>query len=259
MSVLYFVCGYAWRAVRGRAWSAVVRAPAKALLKSALGFLLLVPAQGSLAQALQSNADPWEGINRPLYAFNQAFDGYIVKPVTITYDKTLPGFAKRGVSNFLDNLDDLNVIVNDILQLKVNNAMRDSGRLLLNTTAGLGGFLDVASEVGLYKNYEDFGQTLGHWGVGDGGYMVLPFLGASTLRDTIGFIPDTLLNPIGWLPESEERAALFALDTIDTRLGYLAAESMITGDEYEFVRNAYLQRREYLVNDGEVYDEFDEF
>jgi phospholipid-binding lipoprotein MlaA len=229
------------------------------LKQAATGFLLVVAAQGGFAQALQPDPDPWEGINRPLYAFNEVFDGYIVKPVTVTYDKVLPTFAKRGVSNFLDNLDDINVIVNDMLQLKMDNAMRDSGRLLLNTTAGLGGLLDVASEVGLYKNYEDFGQTLGYWGVGDGGYMVLPFLGASTLRDTIGFIPDTLLNPIGWLHESEERAALFALDTVDTRLGYLAAESMITGDEYEFVRNAYLQRREYLVNDGEVYDELDEF
>jgi phospholipid-binding lipoprotein MlaA len=246
MQVLYSVCGYALRAVRRR-------------ICSIAASIFVVGAQGSFAQAVQSDIDPWEGINRPLYAFNDAFDGYIVKPVTLTYDRVVPGVAKRGVSNFLDNLDDVNVIANDLLQLKMRNAMRDSGRLLLNTTAGLGGFLDVASEVGLYKNYEDFGQTLGHWGVGDGGYLVLPFLGASTVRDTIGFIPDTLLNPIGWAHESEERAVLYALDTIDTRLGYVAAESMITGDEYEFVRNAYLQRREYLVNDGEVYDEFDEF
>jgi phospholipid-binding lipoprotein MlaA len=243
MSVLNFVCGYASRAV------GVVLA-----LVSALA------APGAVAQALQSSdPDPWEGLNRQLYAFNELFDGYIVRPVAVTYNKAMPGFARRGVHNFLENLDDVNVVANDLFQLKMNNAMRDSGRLLLNSTAGLGGFLDVASEVGLYKSHEDFGQTLGHWGVGDGGYMVLPFLGASTLRDTIGFIPDTLLNPLGWAHESEERAALFALDTVDTRLGYLAAESMITGDEYEFVRNAYLQRREYLVNDGKVYDEFDEF
>jgi phospholipid-binding lipoprotein MlaA len=240
MQVLYFVCGYALRAVRGRLWP--------------VALLLLGLAQGSAAQS-----DPWEGINRPLYAFNEVFDDYIVRPVTVTYDKALPGFAKRGVSNFLDNLDDVNVVANDLLQLKMNNALRDSGRLLLNTTAGLGGFLDVASELGLYKNYEDFGQTLGYWGVGDGGYLVLPFLGASTVRDTIGFVPDVLLNPISWITDSKTRSALYALDTVDTRLGYLAAESMITGDEYEFVRNAYLQRREYLVVDGEVYDEFDEF
>lgn len=250
MQVLNFVCGDALRAVRGRLWLA-------ALKRQFTGVLLAALAPVSFAQS--QPVDPWEGINRPLYAFNEVFDGYIVKPVTLTYNKALPAFARRGVSNFLDNLDDVNVIANDLLQLKMNNAMRDSGRLLLNTTAGLGGFIDVASEVGLYKNYEDFGQTLGHWGMGDGGYLVLPFLGASTVRDTVGFIPDTLLNPIGWVRDSETRAALFALDTIDTRLGYLAAESMITGDEYEFVRNAYLQRREYLVNDGAVYDEFDEF
>lgn len=252
MQVQNFVCGYALRAVRGRLWERP-----RLVGKVLTGFLSLAAAQGAAAQALQP--DPWERVNRPLYAFNEAFDDYIVRPVAVTYDRALPRFAKRGVSNFLDNLDDVNVIANDLLQLKMNNALRDSGRLLLNTTAGMGGFLDVASELGLYKNYEDFGQTLGYWGVGDGGYLILPFLGASTVRDTIGFVPDVLLNPLGWAQESEERAALFALDTVDTRLGYLAAESMITGDEYEFVRNAYLQRREYLVHDGEVYDEFDEY
>jgi phospholipid-binding lipoprotein MlaA len=171
----------------------------------------------------------------------------------------VPTFAKRGVGNFFANLDDVNVIANDLLQLKMDNALRDSCRLLLNTTAGMGGLLDVASEVGLYKNYEDFGQTLGHWGVGDGGYLVVPFLGASTVRDTVGMVPDLLLNPVSWITDSKTRSALYALDTVDTRLSYVAAESMITGDEYEFVRNAYLQRREYLVHDGEVYDEFDEY
>ena len=245
MQVVKFVCGYALRAVRGHLWPAVV-AP-----------LLLVIAQSSAAQATES--DPLERINRPLYAFNQAFDGYLVRPVAVTYNEVMPGFAKRGVSNFLDNLDDVNVIVNDLLQLKMDAALRDSCRLVLNSTAGLGGLLDVATELGLYKNNEDFGQTLGHWGVGDGGYLVVPFLGASTVRDTVGMIPDMLLNPIYWVTDSKTRSTLFAIDTVDTRIGYLAAESMITGDEYEFVRNAYLQRREYLVHDGEVYDEFDEF
>jgi phospholipid-binding lipoprotein MlaA len=214
-------------------------------------------AQSGFAQAPLS--DPWEGINRPLYAFNQLFDGYIVRPIAVTYDNVVPPFAKRGVTNFFANLDDVNVIANDLLQLKMNNAMRDSGRLLLNSTAGMGGLLDVASEVGLYKNYEDFGQTLGYWGVGDGGYLVLPFLGASTVRDTIAYVPDVLLNPVYWVTDSNARSAYYALDTVDTRLSYVAAESMISGDEYEFVRNAYLQRREYLVNDGVVYDEFDEY
>ncbi len=250
MQVLKFVCGYALRAVRGRLQSATGLSAAGLLSLSAF-------APASFAQTPE--ADPWEGINRPLYAFNQVFDGYLVRPVAVTYDNVMPGFAKPGVSNFLDNLDDVNVIANDLMQLKMNNAMRDSGRFLLNTTAGMGGFLDVASELGLYKNYEDFGQTLGHWGIGDGGYLVLPFLGASTVRDTVGMVPDMLLNPFYWVNDSDARTALFTIDTVDTRLSYVAAESMITGDEYEFVRNAYLQRREYLVNDGEVYDEFDEY
>lgn len=247
MQVLTFVCGYALRTVRGRLWP------------FAAGLFMLGIAQGSAAQSAPRDPDPWEGLNRPLYAFNQVFDGYIVRPVAVTWNNVMPAFAKRGVSNFLDNLDDVNVIANDLMQLKMNAALRDSGRLLLNTTAGLGGFIDVASEFGLYKNYEDFGQTLGHWGIGDGGYVVLPFLGASTVRDTVGMVPDLLLNPIYWVTDSKARTALYAIDTVDTRVGYLAAESMITGDEYSFVRNAYLQRREYLVNDGAVYDEFDEY
>lgn len=244
MQSLNFVCGDALRAVRRRMWSLL-----------AAGSLLCC--QSTLAQT--PHTDPWEGINRPLYAFNEVFDGYLVRPVTVAYDKAMPTLAKRGVRNFLNNLDDVNVIANDLLQLKMRNALEDSCRFVLNTTAGLGGFLDVGSELGLYKNYEDFGQTLGHWGVGDGGYLVLPFLGASTVRDTVGFIPDILLNPVYWMKDSNARSALYAVDTIDTRLSYLAAETMISGDKYEFVRNAYLQRREYLVNDGEVYDEFDEY
>lgn len=249
MLVLTFGYGHARRTVSARPW------------RKAAGLALLCVsfAAAQVGHAQDRQADPWESINRPLYAFNQAFDGYIVKPVAITYSNLMPGIAKRGVGNFLDNLDEVNVIANDLLQLKMNAAMRDSGRFLLNTTAGLGGFIDVASELGLYKNYEDFGQTLGHWGLGDGGYLVVPFLGASTVRDTLGMVPDMLLNPIYWITDSKTRSTLFALDTVDTRLGYLAAESMITGDEYEFVRNAYLQRREYLVHDGAVYDEFDEF
>ena len=249
MQSLNFICGDALRAVRGR----IMWWRMGSLL--AAGTLLC----GNSTVAQTPHADPWEPINRPLYAFNEVFDGYMVRPVTLAYDKAMPNVAKRGVRNFLNNLDDVNVIANDLLQLKMRNALEDSCRLVLNTAAGLGGLLDVGSELGLYKNYEDFGQTLGHWGVGDGGYLVLPFLGASTVRDTVGFIPDTLLNPISWITDSKTRSALFAVDTVDTRLSYLAAETMISGDKYDFVRNAYQQRREYLVNDGEVYDELDEY
>lgn len=216
--------------------------------------LLMQPA---MAQAMAE--DPWPGLNRQVYRFNRVLDGYLVKPVALTYDKVVPRIAKRGVSNFFNNLDDINVVVNDLLQFKFHTALQDSGRLALNSTVGVAGLFDVATHFGLHKNSEDFGQTLGHWGVPHGGYVVLPLLGSSTIRDAIGLVPDLLLNPVFWVNDSKTRTIFYALDTIDTRLTYIAAESMIRGDEYIFVRDAYLQRRAYLVADGEVYDEFDDF
>ena len=207
----------------------------------------------------QDAMDPFIEFNRSVYNFNEALDEILFKPVAKTYDLVLPGFAKRGVTNFFNNLDDVNVVVNDLLQLKMANAMQDSGRLVINTTIGIGGLIDVASGFGLYKNSEDFGQTLGYWGLDAGPYVVLPFLGTSTLRDAVGLVPDYLLNPVFRVNDGEARVFLYALDTTDTRVYYLAAEAIITGDEYTFVRDAYLQRREYLVADGEVYDEWDDF
>ena len=228
--------------------------------------ILLAAAMGCLPVGVhaQSNPqnndiDPFITVNRNLYDFNEALDEVVIKPVTKSYDFIMPEFAKRGVSNFFNNLDDINVVVNDLLQLKMGNAMQDSGRFVINTTIGVAGLFDVASEMGLYKNYEDFGQTLGYWGMDSGAYVVLPFLGTSTVRDTIGMIPDYLLNPVFWVNDSQTRFALYTMDNVDTRLYYMAAEAMITGDEYVFVRDAYLQRREYLVADGEVYDEWDDF
>jgi phospholipid-binding lipoprotein MlaA len=165
-----------------------------------LSLLLLI---GSLPVFAQSNpADPWEKVNRIIYKFNDTLDEAAVRPVAKGYQKIVPRFARTGISNFFNNLDDVNVVVNDVLQLKLKAALQDSGRLLLNTTVGLGGFIDVASEVGWYKNYEDFGQTLGHWGVKPGPYVVLPFLGSSTVRDTVGMIPDTFFNPIFWITDT---------------------------------------------------------
>jgi phospholipid-binding lipoprotein MlaA len=226
-------------------------------LFAVLLFLLFIYLPVGKAQS--DDVDPLIRVNRDLYAFNQGFDQVIVKPVSRGYDKVIPEFAKRGLSNFFNNIDDVNVIANDLLQLKMASALEDSCRLIINSTLGIAGVIDVASNFGLYKNHEDFGQTLGVWGFGTGPYLVIPFLGNSTLRDAIGFLPDYLLNPIFWVDEEAYRNTLYALDTIDTRLYYMAAESMISGDEYTFVRNAHLQRREYLVADGEVIDEWDDF
>lgn len=211
------------------------------------------------AAAQYADADPYAKVNRNIYAFNQSLDDIIFRPVTQAYDDIFPPFAKRGVTNFFNNLDDINVVFNDLLQLKMKNALHDSSRFVVNSTVGVAGFFDVATGMGLYKNYEDFGQTLGYWGVPTGPYIVLPLLGTSNVRDAIGLIPDYLLNPVFWVNDKEARFFLYALDNTDTRLFYMAAESMVSGDEYIFVRDAYLQRREYLVADGEVYDEWDDF
>jgi phospholipid-binding lipoprotein MlaA len=211
------------------------------------------------AQDDEVDPDPFIAINRGVHKFNVALDTLIVKPVTICYDTVVPDVAKRGVTNFFNNIDDVTVIANDLLQLKLKNAVHDSGRLVLNTTVGIVGLIDVASDMGLYKNDEDFGQTLGYWGVGPGPYIEVPILGSFTLRDAFAYLPDRVTNPIWWVDKNTDRQVLYITDAIDTRYNLLAAESMISGDEYIFIRDAYLQRREYLVNDGVVYDEWDEF
>lgn len=218
--------------------------------------LLALTSPGAVAQPV---FDPWQSFNRPVYQFNKLFDRFFIGPIAIAYRDSLPLSAKIGVRNFFDNLDDINVVVNDVLQLKFRQALGDSCRFLVNSTVGLGGLLDPGSSMGLMKHYEDFGQTLGYWGVGDGGYLMLPILGSSTLRDAVGTIPDLALNPLRFVTDSKARASLVVLDMVDTRASYFAAESMIRGDEYMFVRNAYMQRREYLVLDGQVVDEFDDF
>lgn len=232
-----------------------VRRPRWAGLLAALLLLGVAP----LAQAQTAGIDPWQFINRPVYVFNKAFDRVVIRPIAVVYRDVLPTPAKTGVRNFFDNLDDINVVVNDVLQLKLRQATGDSCRFLVNSTLGIGGFFDPASSMGLLKHYEDFGQTLGYWGVGDGGYLMLPVLGSSTLRDAVGTIPDLALNPLRFVTDHKVRTSLVMLDMVDTRASYFAAESMIRGDEYIFVRNAYMQRREYLVADGRVVDEFDDF
>jgi len=218
--------------------------------------LLLCPMEFALAQP---NVDPWESFNRPMHHFNKTIDGLIIRPVALAYNDYLPAPAKTGVRNFFNNLDDVNVLMNNLLQLKFRQAGNDSGRLLINTTLGLCGLIDVADRWGMEKNYEDFGQTLGYWGVGDGGYLMLPILGSSTLRDAVGSVPDILLSPVRLFSDTQTRVAVFSLRMVDFRVAYLPAESMIRGDEYSFVRNAYMQRRAWLVADGDIYDEFDDF
>ncbi len=216
--------------------------------------LLMLPAI-SHAQT----ADPWRRGNQRVFAFNDFFDRILVRPIATTYTTFVPRFARQGIGNFFSNINDINVFVNDLLQLKIDDAVTDSGRFLINSTIGIGGFLDVASDMGLHKNEEDFGQTLGYWGVGTGPYVVLPVFGSSNVRDAFGLTLDTLFNPIQYHDETAVRLPLILLQEIDTRASLLALDQLVTGDRYLFFREAYIQRREYLVNDGEVEDEFGAF
>ncbi|MFT7472000.1 MAG: phospholipid-binding lipoprotein MlaA [Kiritimatiellia bacterium] len=229
----------------------------KTIKQSAALLLLLCVFVTSPATA--QTDDPWRETNERLFRLNDYFDQLIVRPVAAGYTLFIPRIARQGIGNFFSNIDDINVLVNDLLQLKLDAAMNDSGRLLVNSTLGFAGVLDVASGFGLYKNEEDFGQTLGHWGVGSGPYVMLPVFGASNVRDSFGLVLDTLFNPIQYHDEESLRLTMFLVKETDSRSGLLALDELITGDRYLFVREAYVQRREYLVTDGQVEDEFGDF
>ena len=198
--------------------------------------------------------DPLEPMNRAIHGFNEGFDRMLLKPVAQAYSTVLPSFAQTGVRNFFSNLDDVTVLANDILQFKLEQGSRDFMRLAVNSTFGLFGLLDVAGEMGLQKHNEDFGQTLGRWGVGAGPYLVLPFLGPNDFRDTAGFLVDTeytdLVRNHG---DVSTRNPVLVLRVVSRRADLLDAKRAIDAaalDEYEFTRDLYLERRKSLVHDG---------
>jgi len=203
--------------------------------------------------------DPWESTNVRIFAFNKVVDGWLLRPVAIAYNYGMPAIIRQGIGNFFSNIDDVNVLANNILQLKLQDAASDSGRLLINTTVGIGGIIDVASSVGLAKNEEDFGQTFGRWGIGAGPYVVLPFFGPSSARDSVGMVLDNVFNPIQYHNDDSTRSALNGLKLLDNRASVLSMENLISGDEYIFLREAYLQQREFLVSDGAYYDDFEDY
>ena len=209
-----------------------------------------------LPLAANAEDDPWESFNRPVFTFNDTLDTYALKPVAKGYQAVTPQIVEDGVHNVFNNIGDVGNLANNLLQGKFHDAGVDTGRLLFNTTFGLLGFFDVASHMGLQRNDEDFGQTLGAWGVGSGPYLVIPFLGPSTLRDAPAKIPDSFLEPYPYIDHVPTRNVTRAVDVVDTRASLLSAEKMISGDKYIFIRNAYLQNREFRVKDGEVVDDF---
>jgi phospholipid-binding lipoprotein MlaA len=217
---------------------------------------LTVSAQGVDVSELKNPEDPWEGFNRKIFAFNDVVDRYIALPIATAYAFVTPEAVDQGVTNFFKNLLMPVTIVNDLLQLKFVALGSDTGRFFLNSTVGVFGVIDVATLAGLEEEREDFGQTMGYWGVKSGPYLVLPFLGGVTVRDGIGILPNYALSLQSNIGDIAVRNSLLALEFIDIRADLIPAEQLITGDRYIFLRDAYLQQRRYLVADGEVVDDF---
>ncbi|MEM9384894.1 MAG: VacJ family lipoprotein [Pseudomonadota bacterium] len=217
-----------------------------------VGAFVLLSGCASVGGTGEPSQDPLEGINRKVLAFNDGADRALLKPLARGYQFITPNPLETGVSNFFLNLRTPWTAVNQLLQGKPKLALADTGRFLLNSTAGIGGLFDVATDSGLEAHREDFGQTLAVWGVPSGNYAVVPFAGPSTLRDGLAGIVDTLLYPVRFIEDDTVRWSLLATDVVQTRAKFLSAEALLRGDRYLFVRDAYLQRREYLINDGEI-------
>lgn len=219
-----------------------------------LGACLAMALAGCASTAERTPGDPLEPLNRGVYAFNDAFDRNVARPVARGYRAATPDLVQRGVGNFFSNLDDLTVLVNSSLQLKGRKAVVTSLRLLFNTTFGVFGLIDVAGAYGLEKQNEDFGQTLGYWGVGPGPYLVLPFLGPSGARDLGGRVGDAQYDALGEIAEDDpEYWTAVLLNAVDTRARLLGATDVLDTaaiDPYTFTRDAYRRRRANLVHDG---------
>lgn len=227
--------------------------------------LAMVALTGCASTHAKNPADPLESFNRGVYRFNDTVDKAIAKPVAQGYNAVMPVPAKTMVSNFFSNLDDVIVMINDLLQFKLVQAFSDSGRLVINTTVGAFGLVDVATQVGFEKHNEDFGQTLGYWGVGNGPYLVLPFLGPSTVRDGVGLYADSRPSRIRHMSHMRSRNQLYLTKSINRRAQLLDQEKVLEEaalDRYEFIRDAYLLYRKSLVYDGnpprEKYEEDEE-
>ena len=200
--------------------------------------------------------DPFENLNRKTFEFNENMDEKILKPIAETYSE-LPPKIKLGFSNFFNNLEEVDTFVNQLLQGKPKESINDFTRFIINTTIGLGGFIDVASKVGLERHEEDFGQTLAVWGVGQGPYIMLPILGPSTLRDTLSRPVSSFLSVTFHMTETDVNLALKGMDAIETREKLLDVEALLSGDKYVFVKDAYIQSMYYEIKDGEdVEDDF---
>lgn len=220
------------------------------------------PAANKIAKKPATNKDdPWKPFNQGVQKFNDTVDKSVLKPVAQGYDYIMPTYGHQGVTNFFNNMSDIGVFTNAALQGKFEQSGEDAGRFFVNTTLGVGGLLDVGTMIGLNKHEEDFDQTLAVWGVPSGPYLVLPFFGPSSPRAALGLIGDAALNPLtysGYLLSTPASIGIGATKVVNTRANYLQAEKIANEgmlNRYEFFKNAYKDRRNYLINDGNVESE----
>lgn len=201
-----------------------------------------------------SPRDPWEPFNRSVFEFNEGLDTYLLKPVVAAYRFILPEIVREGIYNFFSNYSDIYTALQNLLQGKPDYAFNDIMRVAVNTIFGLGGLMDVATPGGLEKHKEDWGQTFGVWGIPSGPYVVLPFFGPSTVRDTFGTAADLETDYLfKYIPDVGLRNSITGLRVVNARNTYYEAGDLLDGaaiDKYSFLRDAYLQRREYQINEG---------
>lgn len=229
--------------------------PGKTLAKRITTLVVAAAMVGLLGGCATSGSpkDPIEGFNRAMFSFNEGLDTVIIKPVAQGYDAALPTPVKTGVTNFFGNIADVFIAVNNLLQGKVPEAFSDAGRVLVNSTVGILGVFDWATDMGLEKHDEDFGQTFGRWGVGNGAYVVVPFFGPRTVRDTVGLVLDVKADPVANVDHVPTRNTLLAVRIVSDRATLLPADKVIEEaalDKYSYIRDGYLQRRRNLIHDG---------
>jgi len=211
----------------------------------------------SISLNVEATQDPFEDINRKIWTFNEYLDDNIAKPTAEIYTNVTPDFIEIGITNFFRNINELDNTANQLLQGKPVNAMNDFARFIINTSIGLLGFIDVASKLGLQRHDEDFGQTLGTWGVSKGPFLMIPLYGPSTPRSLAGRSVSSVLTGTFAIEETDVRIGITALDALETRSRYLEVETLIVGDRYSFIRDSYMQYLDFETSDGE--DQSDDF
>jgi len=210
-----------------------------------------------LSNFILANDDPFEEYNRKVWAFNEFLDDNFAKPTAEVYTSITPDFIEVGITNFFRNLNELDNTANQLLQGRPLLAINDFSRFIINSTIGLGGFIDVGSKFGLESHDEDFGQTLGAWGVGSGPFLMIPIYGPSTPRGLAGRSVSSVLSGTFAIEETDVRIGLIALDALETRARYLEVETLIIGDRYSFIRDSYMQYQAFESSNGE--DQPDDF